>query len=240
MAYEQVSLYGVPIIARRPVGYGRINPAEARAIFIRSALVEGQWRTRHHFYRDNELLRREAEALEERTRRRDLLVDDDTIFAFYDARLPAEVTSVAHFDAWWKKARPADAGPAAHDPGRPDHRGGGSGCRGLPRDLGGRWPPVAGRLRVRARRPGDGVTVTVPGLAAQPAATGALQLAGARVCGPSSPPSCSAPCPRRSAASSCRPRTSPRGPWLGSSRSRRVGRSGRRACRRPSVARCAA
>ena len=105
MAYEQVSLYGIPIIARRPVSYGRINPAEARAIFLRSALVEGQWRTRHHFYRDNQALRAEAEALEERARRRDLVVDDDTIFAFYDARVPADITSVAHFDAWWKKAR---------------------------------------------------------------------------------------------------------------------------------------
>ncbi len=105
LAYEQVSLYGVPIIARRPVSYGRINPAEARAIFLRSALVEGLWRTRHHFYRDNQALRAEAEALEERARRRDLVVDDDTIFGFYDARVPADVTSVAHFDAWWKKAR---------------------------------------------------------------------------------------------------------------------------------------
>jgi ATP-dependent helicase HrpA len=105
MAYEQVSLYGIPIIARRPVSYGRINPAEARAILIRSALVEGQWRTRHHFFRDNQALRAEAEALEERARRRDLVVDDDTIFAFYDARVPADVTSVAHFDSWWKKAR---------------------------------------------------------------------------------------------------------------------------------------
>ncbi|WP_375431977.1 ATP-dependent RNA helicase HrpA [uncultured Friedmanniella sp.] len=105
LAYEQVTLYGVPIIARRPVAYGRVNPAEARAIFLRSALVEGQWRTRHHFYRDNQALRTEAEALEERARRRDLVVDDDTIFAFYDARVPAEVTSVAHFDGWWKKAR---------------------------------------------------------------------------------------------------------------------------------------
>jgi ATP-dependent helicase HrpA len=105
MAYEQVSLYGIPIIARRPVSYGRVNPAEARAILIRSALVEGQWRTRHHFFRDNQALRAEAEALEERARRRDLVVDDDTIFAFYDARVPADVTSVAHFDSWWKKAR---------------------------------------------------------------------------------------------------------------------------------------
>ena len=105
MAYEQVSLYGIPIVARRPVSYGRVNPAEARAIFIRSALVEGEWRTRHHFFRDNQALRAEAEALEERARRRDLVVDDDTIFAFYDARVPADVTSVAHFDGWWKKAR---------------------------------------------------------------------------------------------------------------------------------------
>ncbi|WP_375426402.1 ATP-dependent RNA helicase HrpA [uncultured Friedmanniella sp.] len=105
LAYEQVSLYGIPIVARRPVAYGRVNPAEAREIFLRSALVEGQWRTRHHFYRDNQALRAEAEALEERARRRDLVVDDDTIFAFYDARVPAEVTSVAHFDSWWKKAR---------------------------------------------------------------------------------------------------------------------------------------
>ncbi|GAA1830279.1 ATP-dependent RNA helicase HrpA [Microlunatus capsulatus] len=104
-AYETVSLYGVPVIARRPVSYGKVNPAEAREIFLRSALVEGQWRTRHHFYRDNQALRAEAEALEERARRRDLVVDDDTIFAFYDARVPAGTTSVAHFDSWWKKAR---------------------------------------------------------------------------------------------------------------------------------------
>ncbi|MCW2810786.1 MAG: hrpA, partial [Friedmanniella sp.] len=105
MAYEQVSLYGVPIVAQRRVSYGRVNPAEARAIFIRAALVEGQWRPRHHFFRDNQALRAEAEGLEERTRRRDIVVDDETIFAFYDARVPAEATSVAHFDSWWKQAR---------------------------------------------------------------------------------------------------------------------------------------
>ena len=108
MAYEQVSLYGVPIIARRRVSYGKIDPAEARSIFIRAALVEGQWRTRHHFFRDNQELRAEVAALEERTRRRDLLADDDTVFAFYDARLPADITSTAHFDTWWKRVRPQD------------------------------------------------------------------------------------------------------------------------------------
>ena len=105
MAYEQVSLYGVPIVARRRVSYGSVDRAEARAIFIRAALVEGQWTTRHHFYRDNQALRAEVEALEERTRRRDLMADDEAVLAFYDARLPADITSTAHFDAWWKKAR---------------------------------------------------------------------------------------------------------------------------------------
>ena len=105
MAYEQVSLYGVPIVARRRVSYGSVDRAEARAIFIRAALVEGQWTTRHHFYRDNQALRAEVEALEERTRRRDLMADDEVVLAFYDARLPAHITSTAHFDAWWKTAR---------------------------------------------------------------------------------------------------------------------------------------
>ena len=108
MAYETGQPVGVPIVARRRVGYGKINPAEAREIFIRSALVEGQWRTRHHFFAANQALRAEVEALEERTRRRDLLVDDETVLAFYAARVPADITSAAHFDAWWKRARPAD------------------------------------------------------------------------------------------------------------------------------------
>ena len=105
MAYEQVSLYGVVIIGRRQVPYAKINPAEAREIFIRSALVEGDWRTRHRFFAENRQVRTEAEELEERTRRRDLLVDDQVIFDFYDARIPADVTSGAHFDRWWKDAR---------------------------------------------------------------------------------------------------------------------------------------
>jgi ATP-dependent helicase HrpA len=106
MAYEQVSLLGVPIVARRRVAYGRINAAEAREIFIRSALVEGQWRTRHAFYQANQELRAEIEALEERTRRRDLLVDDETVLAFYAARLPDGITSTTHFDTWWKQVSP--------------------------------------------------------------------------------------------------------------------------------------
>ncbi|OBH12508.1 ATP-dependent RNA helicase HrpA [Mycobacterium sp. E1747] len=105
MAYERVTLYGLPLAARRRVGYARVEPAVARELFIRHALVEGDWQTRHHFFRDNARLRAELEELEERARRRDLLVGDDEVYAFYDARVPAEVVSARHFDAWWRKQR---------------------------------------------------------------------------------------------------------------------------------------
>lgn len=109
VAYETASLYGVPVIARRQVSYARVDPVAAREIFIRSALVEGEWHTRHHFWSRNEETRRRAEELEERTRRRDIVVDDQAIFDFYDARIPTDVCTVAGFDAWWRtKRREAD------------------------------------------------------------------------------------------------------------------------------------
>lgn len=105
LAYERVTLYGLPLVARRRVGYARVEPALARELFIRHALVEGDWQTRHHFFRDNARLRADLEELEERARRRDLIVGDDEVYALYDARIPAEVVSARHFDAWWKKQR---------------------------------------------------------------------------------------------------------------------------------------
>ncbi|GAB3713824.1 ATP-dependent RNA helicase HrpA [Mariniluteicoccus flavus] len=108
VAMERVMLLGVPIIAQRPVNYGRIDPAGAREIFIRSALVEGDWRTRHHFFVRNERVRAEAAELEERTRRRDIVVDDQVIYDFYDRRVPLDVVSQNHFDAWWRKKRHDD------------------------------------------------------------------------------------------------------------------------------------
>ena len=105
MAHEKVTLYGVPIVADRVVGYGRIDPEAARDIFIQHALIEGDWRTRHHFFRDNRALIARLEELEAKTRRRDLLVSDEQLFRFYDERIPAEVVSGAHFDSWWKKQR---------------------------------------------------------------------------------------------------------------------------------------
>ncbi|MFF7265930.1 ATP-dependent RNA helicase HrpA [Streptomyces sp. NPDC008159] len=105
MAYEKVTLYGVPIVAQRKVNYGRIDPEASRELFIRNALVEGDWRTHHKFFADNRKLLSEVEELEHRARRRDIVVDDDTLFDFYDQRVPEHVVSGAHFDSWWKRKR---------------------------------------------------------------------------------------------------------------------------------------
>jgi len=108
LAYEKVTLYGVPLVARRLVNYGRIDPELSRELFIRHALVEGDWETHHEFFHRNRQLLAEVEELEHRARRRDIVVDDETLFAFYDERIPPEVVSGAHFDSWWKKARRTD------------------------------------------------------------------------------------------------------------------------------------
>ncbi|MGX5716545.1 ATP-dependent RNA helicase HrpA [Arthrobacter sp. MAHUQ-56] len=105
MAYEKVTLYGVPIIAQRKINYGRVDPVVARELFIRHALVEGDWRTHHKFFHRNRALLNEVEELEARMRRRDILVDDETLFEFYDARIGQDVVSERHFDKWWKDAR---------------------------------------------------------------------------------------------------------------------------------------
>ncbi|MEV5008676.1 MULTISPECIES: ATP-dependent RNA helicase HrpA [unclassified Streptomyces] len=105
MAYEKVTLYGVPIVAQRKVNYGRIDAELSRELFIRNALVEGDWRTHHKFFADNRRLLSEVEELEHRARRRDIVVDDETLFDFYDRRVPEHVVSGAHFDSWWKRKR---------------------------------------------------------------------------------------------------------------------------------------
>lgn len=108
IADEKVTLYGVPIIAARPVNYGAIDPTVSREIFIQSALVEGDWNTKHKFFKENQRLLREVEELEHKSRRRDILVDDRTLFEFYDQRIGTEVVSQKHFDTWWKKAQQKD------------------------------------------------------------------------------------------------------------------------------------
>ncbi len=108
VATERVTLYGLPIVAGRKVAYGRIDPELSRSLFIRRALVEGDWDTRHAFFAANRALLDEVEELESRARRRDIRVDDQALYDFYDARIPADVVSGGHFDRWWREERQRD------------------------------------------------------------------------------------------------------------------------------------
>jgi ATP-dependent helicase HrpA len=105
VAYERVTLFGVPIVARRRLQYSRVDPPLCRELFIRHALVDGEWDSKQSFDRANNALRRELEDLEERSRRRDILADDEAVFRFYDSLIPAEVLSSRSFEGWWKKHR---------------------------------------------------------------------------------------------------------------------------------------
>jgi ATP-dependent helicase HrpA len=159
MATEKVTLYGLPVVAARQVGYGRIDPVAARQIFIRCALVEGDWQTHHRFFARNQRLLHDALDLERRARRPGLVAGDEARYHFYDRRIPAEVTSARHFDTWWKRARGGDpdlltmtaadlAGPAA---GQIE-----------PDDYPASWGDLALSYEFAPGQPDDGVTVDVP------------------------------------------------------------------------------
>lgn len=107
-AYERVTLYGIPLVTGRQVDYGRIDQELSRELFLRHALVQGEWQTRHEFFHRNRELIDDVADLEHRARRRDILVDDDVLFEFYDKRVPADIVSVRHFDKWWKGASRKD------------------------------------------------------------------------------------------------------------------------------------
>ncbi|MEU4649647.1 ATP-dependent RNA helicase HrpA [Nocardia fluminea] len=107
-AYERATLYGVPLVTGRPVDFGRIDPELSRELFLRHALVQGEWQTRHGFFARNRALIDDVADLEHRARRRDILVDDEVLFEFYDKRIPADIVSVRHFDSWWRKTERKD------------------------------------------------------------------------------------------------------------------------------------
>ena len=108
VAFEQVTLFGLPIVARRRVHYGPIAPQESRELFIRRALVEGEFQTKGEFFTHNRALIEEVEALEDRARRRDILVDEETLFAFYDERIPTDIVNGKGFEHWRKQAERQD------------------------------------------------------------------------------------------------------------------------------------
>lgn len=104
VAQERATLYGLVVYSGRRVSYGRVDPDAARTQFIRQALVEGEWDTHWHFLVANLKLVRKVEELEHKSRRQDVLVDDELIFAFYDQHLPRDVYSGATFDQWFRAA----------------------------------------------------------------------------------------------------------------------------------------
>jgi len=105
---ERVTLYGLPIVPARAVPFARVDPAGARELFLHRALVAGEWEARHDFLDENARRIAEVEALEARARRRDLLASEQTRFAFFANRVPADVVSAVEFERWWRAARQRD------------------------------------------------------------------------------------------------------------------------------------
>ncbi len=104
MVYERLTLYGLVVNPRRKIQYGRINAKEARELFIRGALVEGEFNTRAGFFDYNGKMIADIEALEAKSRRRDVLVDDQILFEFYDKHIPVDIFDGRSFEKWRKQA----------------------------------------------------------------------------------------------------------------------------------------
>ena len=163
VATEKVTLYGIPVVSGRTVGFGRVDPVLSRELFIRHALVEGDWHTQHRFFHANRTTLAELADIEDRTRRRDVTIDDNDLYELYADRLPASVVSGRHFDSWWKKRRKRDPDLLTftrEQLTRPRTDG------VDPSDFPDEWPVGDLRLPVEYRfEPGtdtDGVSVAVP------------------------------------------------------------------------------
>ncbi|MFG3694975.1 ATP-dependent RNA helicase HrpA [Stutzerimonas stutzeri] len=103
VAFEQVTLYGMIVVARRPVHFGPIDPPAARELFIREGLVRGEMHSRAKALTANRELLELFDELEAKARRRDIIADEDTLFAYYDARLPQDIYQTASFETWYKR-----------------------------------------------------------------------------------------------------------------------------------------
>lgn len=160
VAYEKVTLYGLPIVEKRLVDFSRYDPSEARRIFIRSALVEGDLPKPYGFREHNQKLRETLEGVEDKLRRRGILIDDEDLFAFYDQRIPL-ISDIRSFDKWLKD----QGGDAILRMKEEDFLKGGADVGGLER-----YPDTftVGDFHLPLRYsfcPGeeaDGITVTVP------------------------------------------------------------------------------
>ncbi len=167
-AYEKVTLFGVELVGRRRVQLARFDRPLAREMFVRHALVENEWdpsvldKRLTAFLRRNVEQRRLLEKIEERERRRDILIGDEAVFAFYNARIPADVTDVRSFEAWWKDA--VHRTPHLLDLRESDLTG--DRAQGDDRAFPARWRQGDQTLNLAYRfepgAPDDGVTVVVP------------------------------------------------------------------------------
>ncbi|MCJ1707029.1 DUF3418 domain-containing protein [Microbacterium sp. VKM Ac-2923] len=167
-AYEKVTLFGVELVGRRRVQLARFDRPLAREMFVRHALVEGEWdpsvldKRLTAFLRRNVEQRRLLEKIEERERRRDILVGDEAVFAFYNSRIPADVTDVRSFETWWKDA--VTRTPNLLDLRESDLTG--DRAQGDDRAFPARWRQGEQTLNLAYRfepgAPDDGVTVVVP------------------------------------------------------------------------------
>ena len=157
---ELVTLYGLPIV-NRTIGFDRVDAVAAREMFIRCALVEGDWTTHHRFWEKNQRFLTDLAGMGERIRRIDL-VDHEAVFTFYDQRVGADVVTTRHFDRWWKEARAADPQLLTM---RMEHFVRGNGVLSID-DFPGTWQQDDLTLSLTYRfdpgAPDDGVTVHVP------------------------------------------------------------------------------
>ncbi len=108
VAFEQVTLYGMIVVARRPVHFGPIDPPAARELFIREGLVRGEMHSRAKALTANRELLELFDELEAKARRRDIIADEDTLFAYYDARVPQDIYQTASFESWYKRESAKD------------------------------------------------------------------------------------------------------------------------------------
>ncbi len=170
IALERATLYGLVVYANRRVDFGTVDPGAAREIFIREALVAGEWETKLPFAAANRKLIAQVEELEHKSRRQDVLVDDDLIFAFYDQQVPADVHSGDGFERWYRgeaKRQPRLLMLTREELMR--HEAAGITTAAFPKTIRLGGVDCAANYLHEPGNPRDGVTVTVPIFALNPA-----------------------------------------------------------------------
>ncbi len=163
VAIEKATLYGLVVYSGRRVDFAKVDPKAARELFIRAALVEGDWDTRLPFASANRKTLAQVEELEHKSRRQDVLVDDDTLLAYYDERVPADVVDAASFERWYRTAAKAD--PKLLVLTRDDlmrHEAAGVTGLAYPRTMRLGGVDCAVTYLHEPGHPRDGVTITVP------------------------------------------------------------------------------